>query len=309
MNGADGNLVGVTNPLLAPLANYGGPTQTMALLPGSPAIDAGTNTLIPAAHHRPARRRPIVDGTVDIGAFESSGFTIAVTSGSGQSASGAFPRPAGRDRHGQQLDRAGGRGFGDLHPAGQRGVGDYLGKPGGHRRRRHGERHGRERTLIGGSYTVLATANGAPVAAPFTLTNYALVSIAVSPGNPDTGIGRGGAVHRHGHLHGRLDSDITNTVAWASGTPSVATISGTGVATALAPGTTAITASLAGVTSPDDTLTVIAPSFVVNTTADAFGFYSGTTSLREAIAGANAVPGQTITFDNDGVQRRRRRST
>jgi hypothetical protein len=29
------------NPLLGPLANNGGPTQTMALLPGSPAIDSG----------------------------------------------------------------------------------------------------------------------------------------------------------------------------------------------------------------------------------------------------------------------------
>ena len=36
---------------------------------------------------------------------------------------------------------------------------------------------------------------------------------------------------------------------------------------------------------------------MVNTTADDFGFDDGTTSLREAIAGANAVPGQTITFD------------
>ena len=30
-----------TNPLLGPLKNNGGPTQTQALLPGSPAIDAG----------------------------------------------------------------------------------------------------------------------------------------------------------------------------------------------------------------------------------------------------------------------------
>jgi hypothetical protein len=29
------------NPLLGPLQNNGGPTQTMALMPGSPAIDAG----------------------------------------------------------------------------------------------------------------------------------------------------------------------------------------------------------------------------------------------------------------------------
>jgi CSLREA domain-containing protein len=34
-----GNLIG-GNPLLAPLSNYGGPTQTMPPLPGSPAIDA-----------------------------------------------------------------------------------------------------------------------------------------------------------------------------------------------------------------------------------------------------------------------------
>src|SRR5262249_6208426 len=41
-NGSGGNLVGVANPLLAPLGSYGGPTQTVALLPGSPALDAGT---------------------------------------------------------------------------------------------------------------------------------------------------------------------------------------------------------------------------------------------------------------------------
>jgi hypothetical protein len=33
-----------TNPMLGPLQNNGGPTQTMALLPGSPAIDAGNPT-------------------------------------------------------------------------------------------------------------------------------------------------------------------------------------------------------------------------------------------------------------------------
>lgn len=42
-NGQNGNLVGVTNPLLAPLGNYGGPTPTRALLPGSPALNAGSN--------------------------------------------------------------------------------------------------------------------------------------------------------------------------------------------------------------------------------------------------------------------------
>ena len=75
------------DPLLAPLGNYGGPTQTMALLPGSPAIDAGSNALIPSGTTTDQRGLPrIVNGTVDIGAFESSGFSIAATSGSGQTA-------------------------------------------------------------------------------------------------------------------------------------------------------------------------------------------------------------------------------
>ncbi len=74
------NLIG-GNPQLAPLGNYGGPTQTMALLPGSPAIDAGTSTGAAASDQRGEARL----GAVDIGAFESSGFTIAVRSGSGQS--------------------------------------------------------------------------------------------------------------------------------------------------------------------------------------------------------------------------------
>ena len=81
------------NPLLAPLGNYGGPTQTMALLPGSPAIDAGNNALIPAGVTTDQRGLArIVDGVVDIGAFESSLFTIAATSGSGQST--AYSQPS-----------------------------------------------------------------------------------------------------------------------------------------------------------------------------------------------------------------------
>ena len=40
-----GSIYGV-DPLLGPLANNGGPTQTMSPLPGSPAIDAGTNMAV-----------------------------------------------------------------------------------------------------------------------------------------------------------------------------------------------------------------------------------------------------------------------
>jgi CSLREA domain-containing protein len=66
------------NPLLAPLGNYGGPTRTMALLPGSPAIDAGASAGAPTTDQRGLGRV----GAVDIGAFESQGFTLTPVAGS-----------------------------------------------------------------------------------------------------------------------------------------------------------------------------------------------------------------------------------
>ncbi|MEQ8539610.1 MAG: CHAT domain-containing protein [Coleofasciculus sp. D1-CHI-01] len=79
--------LGITdiNQVLAPLANNGGSTQTHAPVPGSPALDAGNNANIPAGittDQREATR--IINDLVDIGAFESQGFTLNVT-GSPQS--------------------------------------------------------------------------------------------------------------------------------------------------------------------------------------------------------------------------------
>ncbi len=84
-----GNLIAAgdrpnTDPLLAPLGDYGGPTLTHALLPGSPAIDAGANAGAPGSDQRGLAR--VVNGTVDIGAFESRGFTATAAGGDGQSA-------------------------------------------------------------------------------------------------------------------------------------------------------------------------------------------------------------------------------
>jgi hypothetical protein len=69
-NGANGDIVG-TNPNLGSLGNYGGPTLTYALLAGSPAIDTGSNAIIPAGVTTDQRGFARISGTaVDIGAFE-----------------------------------------------------------------------------------------------------------------------------------------------------------------------------------------------------------------------------------------------
>ncbi len=56
--------------MLGPLTDNGGPTETMALLPGSPAIGAGDNAGAPEFDQRGPGFPRIVNGTVDIGAFE-----------------------------------------------------------------------------------------------------------------------------------------------------------------------------------------------------------------------------------------------
>jgi parallel beta-helix repeat protein len=72
------NLIG-GDALLAPLGGYGGPTETMALLPGSPAIGGGTSgSAIPNVDQRGEPRA----GRVDIGAFQSQGFTFTASAGS-----------------------------------------------------------------------------------------------------------------------------------------------------------------------------------------------------------------------------------
>lgn len=56
----------VGDALLGALAGNGGPTQTHALLAGSPAIDAGNNAVCAATDQRGVAR----DAACDVGAYE-----------------------------------------------------------------------------------------------------------------------------------------------------------------------------------------------------------------------------------------------
>ncbi|MFZ5822058.1 MAG: choice-of-anchor Q domain-containing protein, partial [Chloroflexota bacterium] len=88
--GCDSIKISSEDPLLGGLGSYGGFTQTIPLLPGSSAIDAGNPTYCTTGHDQ---REVAYVGACDIGAFESQGFSLAITGGNNQSVFTNAPFP------------------------------------------------------------------------------------------------------------------------------------------------------------------------------------------------------------------------
>ena len=93
------------DPLLGPLQDNGGPTQTMALLPGSPAIGAGASafavpspsgaTLVPPASAPAADQRGFARGTVpSLGAYQASDLIVVTTTADEENGAGISLRDA-----------------------------------------------------------------------------------------------------------------------------------------------------------------------------------------------------------------------
>jgi hypothetical protein len=78
-DGVNHNQVGSTahpvDALLGPLGTYGGPTRTVPLLPGSPALNAGD----PAFLESPDQRGVTRTGGINIGAFQASASAFVIT--------------------------------------------------------------------------------------------------------------------------------------------------------------------------------------------------------------------------------------
>jgi hypothetical protein len=92
VNGVHGDQVGTSaspiSPLLGPLQDNGGPTATFALLPGSPAIDAGDSSVAVNAQGKALTTDQrsfsrLSNGTVDIGAFEVQTFVVSTLNDGG----------------------------------------------------------------------------------------------------------------------------------------------------------------------------------------------------------------------------------
>jgi hypothetical protein len=75
-DGANNNLVGVSDPRLGPLADNGGPTQTHALLPGSPALNAGDYL----QYTNPDQRGNVRGRVVSIGAYDPNATRLVFSS-------------------------------------------------------------------------------------------------------------------------------------------------------------------------------------------------------------------------------------
>lgn len=87
-----------TQPMLGPLQDNGGPTLTNALLPGSPAIDAGDSNFAPPPSYD--QRGPgfdrVINGRVDIGAFEFQAASAPTPTSTPRPEPTPFPRPIPR---------------------------------------------------------------------------------------------------------------------------------------------------------------------------------------------------------------------
>jgi hypothetical protein len=191
-----GNLLNV-NPLLAPLSNYGGATQTHALLPGSPAIDAGTNCVLSnncasnnlgfnlTTDQRGTGFNRQVGSAVDIGAFESQGFTLALASGNNQSTATntAFTNPLAVTVKANVVDEPVNNGLVTFTPPASGASCTVAGMPAT-------ITNGTATTgtvtanATAGSYNVAASAKGASAAVNFALTNTSSnAAPSITPGN------------------------------------------------------------------------------------------------------------------------------
>jgi hypothetical protein len=304
------------NPLLAPLGNYGGPTQTMALLPGSPAINAGSNGLAvdPSGNLLLTDQRGlarIVNGPVDIGAFESRGFVLGVAGATNQQTTVFTPFAAPLS-------------VGVISPFGepvQGGLVTFFAPPSGASAIFP---LGNQATINAsglvsqpvfanaatGSYNVTASANGAAQPAAFTLTN--LPGISLNPASlPDAtaGVAYSQTLTASGGAGGPYTFAVT-----AGALPAGFTLSSSGV---LSGSTTTATSSSFTVTPTDNsgftgsqayTLTVdpaAAASFALSgfpapTTAGVAGTF--TVTAHDAFGNVATGYGGTVHFTSSDSQ-------
>ena len=141
--------------------------------------------------------------------------------------------------------------------------------------------------VAAGSSNITA-ASGGVTSSPYSLTVNAptLTSIAVTAAASSVVVGGTDQLTATGTYSDKSTQNITSSVTWASATKSVATIATSGLASAVAPGSTNVTASSGTVTSPPLTLTVNSQG----------GNSSGSTAILVIPAPARAADGTRFRY-------------
>ena len=110
-----------------------------------------------------------------------------------------------------------------------------------------------------GSSSITATMGSIPGSTTLTVAPPTLVSIAVSPATPSVAVGNTQQFTAMGTYSDGSPGSLP-TAVFSSSNPMVASITSAGFATGVAIGSTNITATLGGVTSPADSLTIVGPT-------------------------------------------------
>ena len=118
---------------------------------------------------------------------------------------------------------------------------------------------GNATALAAGSATITAALKGVSGTATLTVQPKSLTAIAIAPSSASLMIGGAQQFTATGTYNDGSTANVTSSVSWSSSTPPVATVNATGEATAVAAGSSAITAALNGA-SGTATLTVLAKS-------------------------------------------------
>ncbi|OYV96589.1 MAG: hypothetical protein B7Z73_00450, partial [Planctomycetia bacterium 21-64-5] len=299
------NLLNV-NPDLGPLADNGGPTQTAALLIGSPAINAGSNALAVDANgnalttdQRGMAR--ILGGTVDIGAYEvvpvfAAGQTFTATEAA---ATGLVTVATFSDADPTLTagDFTANIAWGD----GQSSAGTISGSQASGFTVSGGHTYAEEETFT--ASVTISNANTSATATGTATVSDPAVNATPLPTAAVAGFAASVNVATFTDPAGaEATSDYSATIVWGDGHTSAGTISGpdgNGVFTVSGTNTYADVGSFtATVTIADDTaptVTVTAPiTLMVTNLNDSSGFTAGDGSLRGEIAAA--VSGDEIEF-------------
>ena len=114
--------------------------------------------------------------------------------------------------------------------------------------------------VAAGTTTITAASGSSTATATLTVTNAILLSLAVTPVNPSAVAGAGQQFTAMGTFSDGTAQDMSTQVAWTSADTSKATINTSGLATAVAAGTSTITAKAGSITASAGLTVTAAPT-------------------------------------------------